>query len=277
MTFAADPGTPGDHDPTGLLDTPRNRRRRTLRRGALLAVPLLAAIVVTGLVAANADSGRDRKSVPEQMIAPAPTEPIAAKQIPGRLPLPAKPIYRVSTQDKVAFLTIDDGAYKDPEMIRILRAAGIKPTFFLTDQYAKQNPEFFRKLRDETGGAIENHTLDHPNLQGKPYELQKQQICATSDAYEAAFGRRPTLLRPPYGNHDENTMRAAGDCGIRSVVHWSAEIRNGRMQFAVGDQLRPGDIVLMHFRKEFREDIQAFLDRTRAAGLTPALLEDYLK
>ncbi|WP_406296540.1 polysaccharide deacetylase family protein [Embleya sp. NBC_00888] len=186
-------------------------------------------------------------------------------------------MYRISTQDKVAFLTIDDGAYKDPEMIRVLREAGIKPTLFLTDQYAKQDPGFLRRMRDETGGAIENHTLDHPNLRGKPYDTQKNQICGTSDAYEREFGKRPTLLRPPYGNHDENTMRAADDCGVTHVVHWSAEIQKGRMQFAVGDKLRPGDIVLMHFRKEFKEDIQSFIDQTRAAGLTPALLEDYLE
>ncbi|MGW1994254.1 hypothetical protein [Embleya sp. NPDC001921] len=72
-------------------------------------------------------------------------------------------------------------------------------------------------------------------------------------------------------------MRAAGDCGVAHVVHRSAEIQKGRMQFAVGDKLRPGDIVLIHFREEFKEDIQSFIDQTRAAGLTPALLEDYLE
>ncbi|MFE2864823.1 polysaccharide deacetylase family protein [Embleya sp. NPDC059259] len=273
MTFADDSGTPRNDDPTGLLDTPENRRNRTLRRSALLAVPLLVAVAITGLVAADADT-LGQKSPQAAGTAPT-TAQIAAKPIPR--PLPEKPLYRISTQDKVAFLTIDDGAYKDPEMIRVLREAGIRPTLFLTDQYARQDAEFFRRMRDETGGAIENHTLDHPNLQGKSYDIQKNQICGTSDAYERAFGKRPTLLRPPYGNHDENTMRAAGDCGIERVVHWSAEIRNGEMQFAVGDRLRPGDIVLMHFRKEFKADIRSFVDRTRAAGLTPALLEDYLK
>lgn len=86
---------------------------------------------------------------------PPPTARTAAKPIPR--PLPEKPVYRISTGDEVAFLTIDDGAYKDPEMIRVLREAGITPTLFLTDQYAKQDPGFFRRMRDETGTAIENH------------------------------------------------------------------------------------------------------------------------
>ncbi|MGW9208023.1 polysaccharide deacetylase family protein [Embleya sp. NPDC055664] len=283
MTFANDPGTPGTpgtpdnrdaFGPLGPLDTPESRRDRTLRRGAFLAVPLLVAMAVTTFVATEADP-LTQKSPQAAKVAP-PTAQIAAKPIPAHESAPIKPLYRVPTQDRVAFLTIDDGAYKDPEMIRLLREAGIKPTLFLTDEYVKQDPGFFRKLRDETGGVIENHTLDHPDLKGKPYDVQKNQICATSDDYAREFGRRPTLLRPPYGNHDENTMRAAGDCGIGRVVHWSAEIRNGDMRFAVGDELRPGDIVLMHFRKEFRADIRSFVDETRAAGLTPALLEDYL-
>ena len=189
---------------------------------------------------------------------------------------PAKPLYRVATHDRVAFLTIDDGAYRDPEMTTILRDAGIAPTLFLTDEYAERDPGFFRDMRDATGGSIQNHTLDHPVLKGKSYERQKNEICGTSNAYERDFGNRPTLLRPPYGEYDATTMRAAADCGVNKVVHWSAEIKGGDMQFAVGDKLRSGDIVLMHFRKEFKADIAAFVDETRRAGLTPALLDDYL-
>jgi hypothetical protein len=38
----------------------------------------------------------------------------------------------------------------------------------------------------------------------------------------------------------------------------------------------PGDIILMHFRPAFLRDVLAALRAIHAAGLTPALLEDYV-
>jgi hypothetical protein len=49
------------------------------------------------------------------------------------------------------------------------------------------------------------------------------------------------------------------------------------MQYQIGNGLRPGDIVLMHFRPEFRSDMQAFVDAENAAGLHTELLEDWLR
>jgi hypothetical protein len=41
--------------------------------------------------------------------------------------------------------------------------------------------------------------------------------------------------------------------------------------------VRAGDIILMHFRSAFTADFRAILAAIRAAGLKPALLENYLK
>lgn len=187
-----------------------------------------------------------------------------------------KPMYGVRTKDRVVFLTIDDGVTRDPGMAGVLRDAGIRATFFLTAQYVRADPAFFGRLARETGSLIENHTLTHPNLKGRSAADQRKEICGASDDYARDFGRRPTLLRPPYGSHDPTTFHVAADCGIAHIVNWSAEVANGRMAFAVGDRLRPGDIVLAHFRRTFAEDIAEFVRQFRRAGLEPALLEDYV-
>jgi len=44
----------------------------------------------------------------------------------------------------------------------------------------------------------------------------------------------------------------------------------------LGHTLKPGDIVLMHFRPAFVKDFLAALNAIHKAGLTPALLDDYL-
>ncbi len=185
-------------------------------------------------------------------------------------------VYRVDTDDPVVFLTIDDGATRDPAMVDVLDDAGVQATLFLTNQYVGQDADFFRRLRDETGSPIENHTLDHPDLAGQPSGEQRRQICATSEHFEEQFDRRPTMLRPPYGSFDDETLRTAEECGITHVVHWTAEIVDGDIHFAVGDELRPGDIVLMHFDDQFDDDIERFVDEAQESGLEPALLEDYL-
>jgi len=40
--------------------------------------------------------------------------------------------------------------------------------------------------------------------------------------------------------------------------------------------VKRGDIILMHFRGEFVDDFVAALRAIKAAGLVPALLEDYV-
>ncbi|MEO3828257.1 polysaccharide deacetylase family protein [Actinomadura sp. B10D3] len=195
---------------------------------------------------------------------------------PAAGPPPDRTVYGVRTTDRVAFLTIDDGVTRDPGMVKALRDAKIKATFFLTAQYVRADPGFFARLARETGSVVENHTLTHPNLEGMPRDAQRHEICGASDDLAKDFGRRPTLLRPPYGARDEATADAAAECGITHIVNWSAEIAGGRTTFAVGNRLKPGDIVLAHFRRTFAADVAEFVRQAERADLKPALLEDYL-
>lgn len=202
------------------------------------------------------------------------------QKAPGRhTPVKAaieKVTYKVDTDQPVVFLTVDDGLTRDADMVDVLEEHGLKATLFLTDQYVRQDADFFRRIRDRTGSLIENHTLDHPDLTTLPLEEQRRQLGETSDRYQQEFGRRPTLVRPPYGEFNDDTLRAAEDSGARHVVHWTAVIDEGEIEYAAGDRLSAGDIVLMHFREAFRADVERFVDEAKRAGLRPALLEDYL-
>ncbi|WP_165498635.1 polysaccharide deacetylase family protein [Streptomonospora litoralis] len=185
-------------------------------------------------------------------------------------------VFRVSTGDPVVFLTIDDGAVRDPDMLTVLKAAEVPASLFLTADYAADDPEFFRRLRDEAGARIETHGIDHSDLRGRGLAEQKRRICRPAEDYKRMFGKRPELFRPPYGSYGETTLKAAEKCGVSHVVHWSAEIKEGEMSFANADRLRPGDIVLMHFGENFGADVREFVEQADRAGLRPALLENYL-
>jgi hypothetical protein len=84
------------------------------------------------------------------------------------------------------------------------------------------------------------------------------------------------FFRPPFGAYNTDTQRAAAACGMRAIVTWVVVVDQATLQYQLAHTLRPGDIVLMHFRDEFVADMQAFVDAARAAGLHTELLEDWL-
>ncbi|MCT2583701.1 polysaccharide deacetylase family protein [Actinophytocola gossypii] len=247
-----------------------------------LATVVLALLVGAAVVIVP-DIGSGIGSAPPDTAKPAAatersTAPPEPRRAPRRTPPPpATLVYKVDTSDPVVFLTIDDGTVRDPALITELKRNGIPPTLFLTRTYADQDPAYFRRLRDRTGGSIQNHSATHANLLGRALAAQRAEIGPVSDHYAEVFGERPTLFRAPYGNSDATTLRAAADAGAKYVVHWGSEVRDGQLVFAGPHEFRPGSIVLMHFTQNFRADIAAFVVQAKQDGLTPALLSDYLK
>jgi peptidoglycan/xylan/chitin deacetylase (PgdA/CDA1 family) len=194
--------------------------------------------------------------------------------LPGGMRAPL--LYQVPTTQRVAFITIDDGVVRRPEAEGLLRAAHVPTTLFLISTVAQEDPPFFLALQRQ-GALIEAHTLTHPLLRGRSYAFQKRQICASAEALAHLTGRRPVLFRPPYGEYDRTTLRAAHVCGMKAVVHWRATTNKGTVFYQSPDKrLHPGDIVLMHFRPAFVADFLAVLRAIHNSGLTPARLEDYV-
>jgi peptidoglycan/xylan/chitin deacetylase (PgdA/CDA1 family) len=185
-------------------------------------------------------------------------------------------IRKIQTDKPYVFITMDDGAIKDPSALQLIKDSGAHPTLFLNEKYFKGNEAYFKAIQDQAGVEINDHTMTHPNLRGKPYEAQKKEICGDADAIATAFGKRPTLFRPPFGNYDASTQKAVADCGMKALVLWTAAVNDGVVQFQAGDKLKAGDIVLMHFRTTFVEDYRAFLERAKRDGVTPVPLSDFL-
>ncbi|POH59240.1 polysaccharide deacetylase [Arthrobacter glacialis] len=183
---------------------------------------------------------------------------------------------KVPTEQKVVFLTIDDGAVKRDSDLALLEKNGIKASLFLANTFVAGDPQFYKKYT-QAGHLIENHTMSH-NLAfiHLSYEQQKAEICGMADFAEQQYGRRPVFFRPPGGPYTNSVRQAVAECGMKAVVDWETKANSGGMDYQVGAGLRPGDIVLMHFRPEFPADLDAFLKAQKAAGLKVVLLEDYL-
>ncbi len=190
---------------------------------------------------------------------------------------PEAPFFsRLPTTAPVAFLTMDDGYSRSPDALELMRAAGIPFTLFLIAPVAAQDPAFFKQLT-QSGAVIADHTLTHPTLKGRSYASQKHEICGAADSLANTFGARPKLFRPPFGAYDHTTLRAAHDCAMTAVLNWSETVDKGIVRYQTAEhRIKAGDIILMHFRPAFIDDVLAALNAIKAAGLTPAVLTDYL-
>ncbi|MFE3633388.1 polysaccharide deacetylase family protein [Streptomyces cellostaticus] len=188
----------------------------------------------------------------------------------------------VPTGKKVVFLTIDDGAEKDPAFLRMMSDLKIPYSAFLSNYLVKDDYGYFRRMQSE-GHTLNNHTLTHPYLPGLSYEQQRHEICGMQDIMRKQFGKAPTVFRPPYGNYNGDTLRAAKSCGIKYAPIWDEEVFVDHWEYRDWDRsLHPGDIVLTHFRGRddwdgtMVDDMRRFLDKVTREGYAVARLEDYL-
>jgi peptidoglycan/xylan/chitin deacetylase (PgdA/CDA1 family) len=189
---------------------------------------------------------------------------------------PAQQLNQIPVGDqRVAFITIDDGWTKDPDILKIMRAARIPFTMFLTTNAIKSDPAFFASLV-QAGGVIEDHTVSHPQLIHLTYEQQRREICDNRDTLTTLFGRTPTIMRAPYGLANADTLAAAGSCGIRVNVFWNEYAVTGPVEYQRPGGIHPGDMVLMHFDQYLKANLMSTLQAFQRDGITPALLEDYL-
>lgn len=189
-------------------------------------------------------------------------------------------IDHIPTDDKVVFLTYDDGAERDPRFIDLVRERRLPVSMFLTDSVMGPGYAHFARLR-AVGASLQNHTLDHAALRGLPYTGQRAEICGQQHKLASRFGIRPRLFRPPYGTYDATTLRAAADCGITAVVLWRVTLEtDGHLTYVRGPRrLRPGDIVSVPSGEaptlSLAERTERLLRELTERGLRVARLEDY--
>lgn len=281
----------------------------------LWAALTAGALLVTGCTAADADAparpaatatsgagapsaGGDTPGAPDADVAAAraaayrkwglkplaaPPAPPAKKPVTRQAGGPVPVVSDIPTTEKIVFVTIDDGAEKDPEFVAMMRDLKVPVTMFLTDSAIRSDLGYFTPLIAQ-GHGLANHTLTHPNLRTLGQEAQHKEICGQQEKLTAEYGQRPRLFRPPYGNWNEDTRAAAARCGLDAIVLWRESMQITNMQYQRADRkLHPGDIILAHFRgpSELKGTTMTrmtanLLRHIQEQGFTVARLEDYL-
>lgn len=258
----------------------------TANRSAIGAVAAAIAIATSGCASGtgSASSPSGPASVPSQTGSPATTTGIVAVPPEAIRPPVARAgmatvVGRVRTVDRVVFITIDDGGGEERKTARLLERTKLPVTSFLTKKYVQGNPGFYQRISEVDGQVIQNHTLTHPQLPTLGPTGQRTEICGGSAALSQWYGTRPWMLRPPYGESSKVTQKAAHECGIDYLVLWTVNMPSGgrgKLQYAAGNKLVPGDIILAHWRQDLHKDLKRALVEIARQGFKVAALQDYL-
>lgn len=238
---------------------------------------VLAGLFVIGLALIMLRAAADGHGTRTGGTGPAPDVPKVAARPTARPSLPGHPpvIDHIPTKRRIVFLTIDDGWDQDPAFPALLRRLRVPVTLFPTDLAIDGHYGYFRTLRD-AGADIGDHTLTHHVLTTLDAAGQRREICGAADRFEREFGRRPTLFRPPGGSYDATTLAEARACGIRGIVLWRDSVQlEGRIKYQAG-RLRPGDVILMHFRPGLAKDFPIVLKRIHDQHMELGRLSDYV-
>lgn len=150
-------------------------------------------------------------------------------------------------------LTFDDGPHPTltPKLLDILKEKGVKVTFFVLGSCVDANPEVLQRAAAE-GHEIGNHSWDHKAFPRSGGSGVASQINQTNTAIESATGKKPVLVRPPYGATNSTiTKRLNEEFGLK-VIMWDVDpldwkSRNSaRVQDEILKATKPGSIVLSH-------------------------------
>lgn len=150
-------------------------------------------------------------------------------------------------------MTFDDGpsAALTPKLLDLLAAHHIKATFFVIGENVAEHPEIVARAARE-GHEIGNHSWSHPNFGKMSDESVRRQLRQTDDAIKSATGKRPMLMRPPYGSITAREKRWIHDEFGYDIILWDVDPYDWKrpgpavVRARILKETRPGSIVLSH-------------------------------
>src|SRR5436305_11648991 len=159
----------------------------------------------------------------------------------------------VHTEGPHIAMTFDDGPSPTltPKLLDLLAARHIKVTFFVIGENVAEHPEIVARAARE-GHEIGNHSWSHPNFAKMSQESVRSQLQRTDDAIKNATGKRPTLMRPPYGSITEREKRWIHDEFGYDIILWDVDPLDWNrpgpavVRRRVLKDTRAGSIVLSH-------------------------------
>lgn len=163
----------------------------------------------------------------------------------------SSPIYRGIGEKQVTLLiNVYWGTEYIDGMLSILKKYDAHTTFFVGGYWVAQYPEVLSKIVS-CGHEIGNHGYNHKEHSKLTYQQNVSEINACGKMVFEYCGVNPTLFAPPGGDFSNDTLKAAKDCGYKTIM-WSRDTIDWRdkdselVYTRATKDTQSGEFILMH-------------------------------
>lgn len=185
------------------------------------------------------------------------------------------------SEHKRLWLTFDEGyenGYTE-KILDVLKEKNVRAVFFVTYDYAKDNPGLIRRMIDE-GHTVGNHTMSHPSLPECSDEKLMYELKELHSYIRQEFGYDMYVMRPPRGEFSERVLESAKKLGYTTVLwsfayyDWDVGKQPDKEQAfeKITSKVHPGAVYLLHaVSKTNTEILGSVIDFWRENGyiITP--------
>ena len=146
-------------------------------------------------------------------------------------------------------LTFDDGPHSrnTDDIVNIFSKYNAHATFFMLGSNVVKYPDVVKRVYD-AGHEIGIHTWNHKELTKLSSDEVKNEVNNTATEIEKITGKRPTLVRPPYGSINENVKNSIDNPLILwniDSLDWKSRDKEKIVPLVVNN-VQDGDIILLH-------------------------------
>ena len=184
-------------------------------------------------------------------------------------------LWRVATEEKVLYLTFDDGPTPEVSefVLETLDSFDAKATFFCIGQNIEKYPSLFQTILKQ-GHAVGNHTHRHVKGWKTSTEdyLRETALCLDMMQKHSDGTSMPNLklFRPPYGKLTQTQGKALLERGYQIVMwdilsfDWKASIPEEDCLNNVLDHSKEGSIIVFHDSQKANKNMSYALPKVLA-------------
>lgn len=162
------------------------------------------------------------------------------------------PIYSVEREDNKIAISFDCawGVEHTDEILKNLKSANVRATFFTVQFWAEKYPEYLKKI-DEAGHEVGTHSATHEYMSKLDETHIRSELKTSSEAITKVTGKEVTLFRAPFGDYDNLLIDTATSMGLKTIqwdvdsLDWK-DLTAADIASRIVERAKSGSIILCH-------------------------------
>lgn len=178
--------------------------------------------------------------------------------------------------EKSICLTFDEG-YENgftPSILDTLKEKKVSAIFFVTYDFAKDNPKLIQRMIDE-GHVVGNHSYRHYTMDEVSIDTAKEEVTFLHDYIQKTFNYTMSYFRFPKGEFSQQSLAIVNELKYKSVfwsyayADWNPDQQPDPTKAftRICESTHPGEILLLHAVSKTNADILGkVIDDVRSQG-----------